>query len=70
MSNRTMEEKIIGKTFEKITRALPYDQQIAELRQTIGLVAQSLQTEILTKVTTLLTDNINDLIPDLPVLKT
>ena len=32
MANRTMEEKIIGKTFEKITRALPYDHQIAELR--------------------------------------
>lgn len=35
----TMEQNIIAKTYEKLANSLPYDQQIAELRQTIGLVA-------------------------------
>ena len=36
----------------------------------IGMVAQTLQADILGKVTTLLTDNINELIPDIPRMKT
>ena len=48
---------------------LPYGQQIQKLEQTIGLIASTLQGEILTKVTTLLTDNIEVLLPELPRLK-
>ena len=48
---------------------LPYGTQIAKLEQTIGIIAQTLQAEILTKVTTLLTDNIEVLLPDLPKMR-
>ena len=46
-------------------QSLPYGEQIQKLEQSIGYIAQNLQAEILTKVTTLLTDNIDTLIPDL-----
>ena len=65
----TSEQSIIAKTAERLQQMLPYGQQIAQLQQAIGMIAPQLQASILEKVTTLLTENINDLIPDLPKLK-
>ena len=65
----TQEQQIILKTAERLSQSLPYDQQIQELKQTIGIVAQTLQADILTKVTTLLTDNVEQLLPDLPKMR-
>ena len=65
----TQEQSIISKAAERITATLPYGQQIAKLEQSIGMVVQNLQAEILTKVTTLLTENIEVLLPDLPTMK-
>ena len=65
----TSEQSLISKTAERLASTLPYGQQITKLEQTIGMVAQTLQAEILTKVTTLLTDNIEVLLPDLPKMR-
>ena len=65
----TQEQSIISKAAERITATLPYGQQIAKLEQSIGMVAQNLQADILAKVTTLLTENIDVLLPDLPKMK-
>ena len=65
----TQEQSIISKAAERITATLPYGQQIAKLEQSIGMVVQNLQAEILTKVTTLLTENIEVLLPDLPNMR-
>ena len=48
---------------------LPYGKQIEQLQQNLGIIAQTLQAEILTKVTTLLTENIEAVPPDLPKMK-
>ena len=65
----TQEQSIISKAAERITATLPYGQQIAKLEQSIGMVVQNLQADILAKVTTLLTENIEVLLPDLPKMK-
>ena len=65
----SQEQSIISKTAERITATLPYGQQIAKLEQSIGMVVQNLQADILAKVTTLLTENIEVLLPDLPKMK-
>ena len=48
---------------------LPYDAQIKQLEQNIGVITETLHAEILTKVTNLLTDNIEAVVPDLPRMK-
>ena len=65
----TQGESLIAKTAERLATTLPYGAQIQKLEQNIGLIAQTLQADILQKVTTLLTDNIEDLLPDLPKMK-
>ena len=65
----TNEQNLINKTAEKLSQMLPYGQQIQQLQQNIGVIASSLQTEILTKITTLLTENIEAVLPDLPKMK-
>ena len=48
---------------------LPYDAQIKQLKQNIGVITETLHAEILTKVTNLLTDNIEAVVPELPRMK-
>ena len=48
---------------------LPYGEQIRKIGQSLGVIVTQLQQSILEKVTTLLTENIHDLIPELPTLK-
>ena len=48
---------------------LPYDAQIKQLEQNIGVITETLHAEILTKVTNLLTDNIEAVVPELPRMK-
>lgn len=61
---------MISKVAERLSVTLPYGQQIQKLEQTIGIIAQTLQAEILQKVTTLLTNNIEVLLPELPKMRT
>ena len=65
----TSEQSLISRTAERLSQMLPYGQQIAQLEQNIGIIATTLQTEILTKVTTLLTENIDAVLPDLPKMR-
>ena len=65
----TGQESLVARTAERIGSMLPYGDQIAQLEQNIGVIAQTLQADILTKVTTLLTENIEAVLPDLPRMK-
>ena len=65
----TQGESLIAKTAERLSMTLPYGAQIQKLEQNIGLIAQTLQADILSKVTSLLTDNIEELLPDLPKMR-
>ena len=65
----TSEQSLIQKTSERLAATLPYANQIAQLQQNIGIIAQTLQAEIMQKVTTLLTENVDLLLPDLPKIR-
>jgi hypothetical protein len=64
------EEVLIAKTAHRLSTMLNYDQKFMQLEQQIQLIVGTVEASVLEKVTDLITENMDDLVPDLPDMKT
>jgi predicted component of type VI protein secretion system len=62
------EEMLVAKVAEKLAQNQNVDQRLAQMEQNIKVATNRIQNHVLEKVTEMITDNIDELIPELPSL--